>query len=223
MRKITTIAAIAVAAILAISCIKDDTLAYGVVTMGKVTGPNTLVTDDGIQFDIVEKTCEGSIEGYDRLLIVCNILKRLNDNRYKICLNQFTAPLVKDPVKTSTLASPGEGLGDDPILVSSAWVSGGYLNLGFTVYMLDKEKIHTLNLEFDDTAPADTLRFTLHHDDDLPTPAEGYSEDTPAGSGFCSFPINDLYPAGVTSMPIKLSWTWDKPESDKGVANKNSL
>lgn len=223
MRNLKLLAALFVASILALSCIKDDTLAHGVVTMAKVTGSKTLVTDGGVQFNITKQTCSGSIEGYDRVLIICDVLRRLGENSYAICLDQFSAPLVKDPVKTSTLAAPGDGLGEDPILVSSAWVSGGYLNVGFTVYVLDKEKVHTLNLEFDDTAPADTLRFTMRHEDDLAAPSEGYSEDTPTGSGFCSFPIDNLFPAGVTSMPIKLSWTWDKPECDKGVANKSSL
>lgn len=223
MRNIKVLAALFVAAILALSCIKDDTLAYNVITMAKVTGENSVVTDAGIQFDIVDKTCEGSIAGYDRVLIVCNILNRVSDNRYKVRLTQFTAPLVKNPVKTSSLAAPGQGLGEDPVLVTSAWVSGGYLNVGFTVYILDEEKHHTMNLEFDDTAPADTLRFTMRHDDGVATPLEGYDENTPSGSAFCSFPINDLYPEGVNTMPIKLSWTWDKPAYDKGVASKTSL
>ncbi|MCR5017840.1 MAG: hypothetical protein K6A64_03500 [Bacteroidales bacterium] len=202
--------AIIAATLLAVSCFKDNTILYREITMAEVINPNQVVTDAGLTYTIVEKAGEGSLEGLSRVLIYCNVLKQTGDKEFDIQLLDFLSPLKKDAVRTSTLTKPDDGLGNDPISVRSAWVSAGYLNLGLAVLILDSEKDHTINLEFDDTAPMDTLRFTVRHDDGVSDDLNIFAEDNVTGGAYATFPIANLLPEGVSTLPVKLTWVWDK-------------
>ena len=208
--RILNATALIAATLLAVSCFKDNTILYREITMAEVVGPNQVVTDVGLTYNIVEQVCEGSLEGLSRVLIYCNVLKQTGDKEFNVQLLDFVAPLKKDVVRSSTLTKPDDGLGLDPIAVSSVWVSSGYLNLGLAVLILDAEKEHTINLEFDDTAPMDTLRFTLRHDDGMPDDMNLIADDSTVGGTYATFPIANLLPEGVTTLPIKLTWVWDK-------------
>lgn len=208
--RILNATALIAATLLAASCFKDNSILYREITMAEVVNPNQVKTDAGLTYTIVEKVCEGSLEGLSRVLIYCNVLKQTSDKEFDVQLLDFVSPLKKDVVRTSTLTKPDDGLGNDPIAVTSAWVSSGYLNLGIAVLVLDAEKEHTINLEFDDTAPMDTLRFTVRHDDGMPDDMNVIAEDSIVGGTYATFPIAGLLPEGVTTLPIKLTWVWEK-------------
>jgi len=219
MKKFMLLAA-AAAAVLVTACTWDDTIAFNCATMGNMVSATSVKTDAGDIFEITEKTCEDGIESLDRVYIRMDILKDLGGKKYEIRLLNYAGVLVKDAVKKSGLPSPDDGLGDDPVMVTSAWMSGGYLNIGFEVYLVDTEKPHTMNLVLDDSV-ADKLCFTLRHNDGAPAPADGY-EKYDTGSAWASFPISALIPSGSSEIPVELHWTWDKEYSDTGVA-KNEI
>lgn len=195
---------------LAVSCMKDETILYQELTMATVSSATQLKTDVGLTYNIVKQDFDGILETGSRVLALCNVLKRTDLNEYDIELVNYVTPLKKDAVLTSSLTKPDDGLGNDPVGVSAAWVSGGYLNLGIVVLILDEEKDHVINLEFDDTAPADTLRFTVRHEDGVSDDMNVISSESVMAGAYATFPIAKLLPEGVSSLPIKLTWTWDK-------------
>lgn len=208
--RILTATAIVAAALLAASCLKNDTILYREITMAQVTGPTQFVTDIGLTYNVVENPFAIEFASLSRVIIHCNVLKQTGDREFNVQLLQLADPLNKDAVLTSTLTKPNDGLGNDPIGLSSVWISGGYLNMCVGVLVIDEEKTHTVNLEFDDTAPADTLRFTLRHDDGLADGEEVVFDEKLIGYKYATFPIKKLLPEGVTTLPVKLTWTWDK-------------
>ena len=215
MKRTVSLLALTALVILTSCWKKDDTILYRDVTMATATGPSQFVTDLGITYNVVKSEVEGDFSGLGRVLIYCNVLKYTGTNEFDIQLVNLITPLNKDAVATSTLTKPDDGLGNDPIGISAAWVSGGYLNMSIGVLMLDEEKEHRINLEFDDTAPADTLRFTLRHDDGMPDDMNVIAEDSKIGVAYVTFPIAKLLPEGVKTLPIKLTWTWDKEYCSK--------
>ena len=208
--RILTATAIIAATLLSVSCLKNETILYREVTMAQVTGPAKLVTDIGLTYNITENPNKIDLTDLSRVIISCNVLKKTGEREYNIELLDLAAPLNKDAVLTSTLTKPDDGLGSDPVRLSAVWVSGGYLNMAIGLLILDEEKEHKVNLEFDDTAPADTLRLTLRHDDGMPDELSVIAEGSKIGYTYATFPIRKLLPEGVTTLPIKLSWKWDK-------------
>ena len=207
--RLSSVTSIIAAMLLAISCTWDDPVIYRDVTMAEPTADGRLKTDSGVIYNIVKKSCEASLEGKTRVLILCDVLKKTADKQYDIELLQLIEPLKKDPVPSSTLTKPDDGLGNDPVAITQAWISGGYMNLCVAVKILSKEQDHVINLEFDDTAPSDTLRFTLRHDDGVDDSTDAISSDTEIGTAYATFPIRQLLPEGKETIPVKLSWTWD--------------
>lgn len=210
MRIASLSATVLAVAILTTSCLKDNVILYREITMATVTAPNQFLTDAGLTYNVVQKDIDDDFSDFGRVLIYCNILKETASNEFDVELLALIKPLNKDAVLTSTLTKPDDGLGNDPVAVTSAWVSGGYLNMSIAVLALDETKDHFINLEFDDTAPQDTLRFTLRHEDNVSDELNVISEDSALGAAYVTFPVEKLLPEGVTTMPIKLSWTWDK-------------
>ena len=205
-----TAAAIIAATLLSVSCMKDQTILYKEITMAQVTGPATLLTDAGLTYHITNDANSYDLTDKSRVLIYCNVLKKTADKVFDIELIQLVEPLNKDAVLTSTLTKPDDGLGNDPVGLASAWVSAGYLNVGVGVLVFDENTMHKINLEFDDTAPQDTLRFVIRHDDGLSDTLNEIADDSNVGYIYATFPIQKLLPEGVSTLPIKISWTWDK-------------
>lgn len=208
--RILTATAIIAASLLAASCLKSETILYREITMAQVTGPTQFVTDVGLTYNVIENPFGIEFADLTRVIINCNVLKQTGDREFNVQLLQLADPLKKDAVLTSTLTKPDDGLGNDPVGLASVWVSGGYLNMAVGMLVIDQEKEHTVNLEFDDTAPSDTLRFTLRHDDGLPDGEDVIFDESIIGYTYATFPIQKLLPEGVTTLPIKLTWTWDK-------------
>lgn len=195
-------------ALCAVSCVWNTPL-YNDTTMADVIDATTLKTDAGITYKVVDQLCDGTLEAGKRVLAACNVMKKKTETEYDVELVTFLVPLKKETVKSSSVTDP---LGDDPVFVNSLWISGGYLNMRFTVQELEEGKVHTMNLEWLDTQPADTLRFVMHHDDGIDgihIPSDE-DRDVMYGSAYATFPIKALVPAGVKEMPVKINWNWEK-------------
>lgn len=189
--------------VLLAACAREEYLVRGQQAAGDVSGAD-IVTDEGIRFRVLEQTCEGKLDTMSRVFITCDILRKNAGNSYDIRLTRLRQPLVKDARRVSSLEE-GEVLSVDPVGIDNAWLGGGYLNMHFSVAM-DPEHptVHKINLLWDDTAPADTIRLTLCHDDQLP-PAAADAVLT-KGQGSACFPLSSFTPPGGEKLPVTLSW-----------------
>lgn len=166
MKKITkAIIAIAagILAIAAASCTKDDTIRYNNATMGNVVN-GRFTSDQGNIFTVVDQTCTGKLDTMKRAFVICDVLseKAGTENEYEVRLNYISPVLTKDAVFTSGIAE-GQELANDPIVLQSYWVSGGYINIYFAVPVVSDSKVkHYINFEYDDTAAEEEGTYTFH-------------------------------------------------------------
>ena len=167
MKKITK-AILAITACLtalaAASCTKDNTIRYNNATMGNIVN-GTFTSDQGNIFTIVDQTCPGKLDTMKRAFVICDILtqKTGTENEYEVRMNYISPVLTKDAIFTSTLS---QELANDPIILQSYWVSGGYINIYFAVPVIAESKIkHYINFEYDDTVSKEgTYTFHIRHD-----------------------------------------------------------
>lgn len=164
MKKITkAIIAIAagITAFAAASCTKDDTIRYNNATMGNVVN-GKFTSDQGNTFTIVDQTCPGKLDTMKRAFVICDILtqKTGTENEYEVRMNYISPVLTKDAIFTSSLT---QELVNDPIVLQSYWVSGGYLNIYLAVPIVSDSKVkHSINFEYDDTAKSEEGTYTFH-------------------------------------------------------------
>jgi hypothetical protein len=169
MKRITkAIIAIAagITALAAASCSKDDTIRYNNATMGNIVNGN-FISDQGNLFNVVDQTCEGKLDTMKRAFVVCDVLNNTEgkQNEFDVRLNYLATVLTKNAVYSSSITEGNEPA-NDPILLQSYWVSGGYLNIYLAVPVVSDSNIkHTVNFVYDDTAQADgTYTFHIRHD-----------------------------------------------------------
>ncbi|SKC57993.1 NigD-like protein [Bacteroidales bacterium WCE2008] len=198
------------------ACSGDDTVYYNATAIGDVVA-GRFVSDDGLVLNIKEKTCDEDFSGLDRAFISFDALRKTGDKEFDIRLNDVAKVLRKDIVFRSEPG--GEERGSDPIMLNLGWFSGEYLNADVVVsFLKGSETPHLINLEFDDVnSGTDTLRFTMKHN--------GYGEvfggsiddgekKFVLGKTYASFPVRDLIPEGMDSIPVKISWDWYGTDSD---------
>lgn len=193
-----------------ISCSKDTIVLSNCYTMGTVLSDNAFRTDENLIFNIVEgKNCYGIGEGV-RIFVKCDVLSDIPGKKEAY------------DVRTSAIAvadaaldlSSGETGWQDAILISDAWISGGYLNM-YCAWIHHRNSIlkhRTGLLRETSEALGDTLSFIVCHDGH----GEGFNKDTDDISkleitqNFVTFPIEDyLIPGNVT---IKLKFKWHKSD-----------
>ena len=159
--KAIMIIAACAAAFSAVSCTKDNTIRYNNATMGNIVN-GTFISDQGNTFTIVDQTCPGKLDTMKRAFVICDILsqKTGTENEYEVRMNYISPVLTKDAILTSSLTKE---MVNDPIVLHDYWVSGGYLNIYFSVAVVSDSKIrHYINFEYDDTAEAEKGTYTIH-------------------------------------------------------------
>ena len=188
------------------SCAMDGTLQYSNVTMGNFA-EGEFVSDQGLSFNIVERTCSGVIDTLERAIISCDILSRSEGGRYTVRLTGFNEVFTKDPVDSTSVTDQNIFI-EDPIHLGEAWYAGGYLNM--LVYVPVKEnskQAHMINLVRDDQETAEGIyRFTFKHN------AHGElitAEDTDfiMAGRYVSFPLTPLFKEDEKNVQIILNWT----------------
>lgn len=184
------------------------------VFSGRLTGAlsGTLFTsDEGLDVNI-KSAPEGFPESSERIMISGSYYRRKSGG-FDADVKDFIEPLCKDAI--SRALSGGKDFGSDAANIERGWISGGYANLYVQVIFREgSETKHLLNLVYEDTLeePADTLRFTLHHDafgealalDDEGKPQEGCI----AGIAAASFNILKFMPESVDEIPVKITGSW---------------
>ena len=203
-----------IAALMVLSGCSSEDL---VILSGDMTMVNyedgVYVSDQGYTYNIVENAY-GSDDfwGTARMLFYSDILRKSSgqSNAYDIRLNSCYSVLTKNPLYESTY-NTFANYGDDPVYVSSAWTSGGYINLLCIIpYDSTAGTTHLVNLVYEnESGPSDKLSFRLIQNayGDAPTTIAEYNNSTFGGFYFSS-PYNDLIPDDVDSIPGKLTWTW---------------
>ena len=188
------------------SCAMDGTLQYSNVTMGNFA-EGEFIRDQGLSFNIVERTCSGVIDTLERAMISCDILSKSDEGRYIVRLTGFNEVFTKDPVDSTSVTDQNIFV-EDPIHIGEAWYAGGYLNmLVYVPVKEDSKQAHMINLVRDDKETAEGIyRFTFKHN------AHGEvitAEDTDfiMAGRYVSFPLAPLFKEDEKKVQIILKWT----------------
>ena len=191
------------------SCKKDDTLYRGNVTMGNIED-ETIISDQGNRFDIVETPFEINFAEYEygRVMLACDVLKQTSDKRYDIRVLGMSSVLTKEAVKSSTITDPESELAvEDAIIIKDIWYGGGYLNMliQFAQQKGSTTK-HFINLIYDDTKAADSensssYTFTLRHNEYGEVPSNNGT--FVSSSGYVSFPIANIIKGDQAEIIMK--------------------
>lgn len=193
MKKI--FASLFIAVLLLASCKKDDTICYNNMTMANIVD-EVLVSDQGNTFDIVEPADGINFDSfeYDRVILVCDVLKKTSEKRYDIRLDYIAQVVDKDALYASTITPESEASVDDPVILRDIWYGGGYINMIVEfVRIKDSHQKHLINLIYDDTAATEdgekTYSFTLRHNAFGENPADESVLDFELAGGYVSFPV----------------------------------
>lgn len=181
------------------------------ISWGTAESETVIIRDDGAKLNIVTTLFPFlNIEAGDRLLLDYTILgDGKTPKSYSIRLNRYDKILSKAPVKQSFIDEDfdkrNDSIGNSPIEVNEAWFSAGkYLNVDFSIGVLDKNIRHFINVVQDDVTVdatrGDSVYLTMRHNayDDVPR----YR-----AFGYVSFDIEQIVPVGKESVPVKLLWT----------------
>lgn len=226
-RFITVTAALAAAAAVLASCLKDENIvAYNYTTIGSISG-SVFHGDGGETIDIVEKEFSSALEDEERVVAVFDVLERLSDveNHFTGRLKSYTLPLVKNSIHRSSVTEP---LGSDPIGFRQPWISGGYLNLVFSYpYRPSSEVKHEINLVVEkESAARDTLYLTICHDAGGETLESGIPS-LQLGSGYASFVVDELKEHSYKALTFEWNWyetdTYGNPFTNEPRHYKESL
>ena len=131
--------------------------------MGNVVN-GIFTSDQGNIFTIVDQTCPGKLDTMERAFVICDILsqKTGTEKEYEVRMNYISSVLTKEAIYTSSLTKE---MVNDPIVLHDYWVSGGYLNIYFSVPVVSDSNVkHYINFEYDDTTQADgTYTIFIRH------------------------------------------------------------
>ena len=189
----------------------DYVVSYGcLIDDGGVGYRNCIVTDSGLHMIIYESnvTQQDIDKQKERVLANYTILSGPDEyGDYYICLNGFYELLTDEiPPKSSLSEEQKKNLGNDPIYVTTATISGDYLNMPLVaLYNSSGEEVaHKIQLVFNDEASTpDNFVFELYHN------AYTDKNGSTAIGKYSSFPLKRIVPQDPTkSVGIELRWRW---------------
>lgn len=210
----------AAAIILLDSCLPEREYLFSDAVMCSVINPVRLKSDGGNIYNIVENSTGSLIpDTLKRVMISCDVLSATasSPSEYDIRIIDFMAAFSKDPVYAGSIEEGGTA-GDDPVKVTQAWISGGYLNSYINLLLRNPSEVdHDFNLVYDDSrSTSDTLYFRMCHDAKGETPDDtglSVAHFVTAGT-YVSFPIESILPQSDKSKTVYLEWEWF--DSDDG-------
>ncbi len=187
-----------------VSCSKEDnTLRYNNATMGNIVN-GVFTSDQGNRFNIKEQTCPGKLEEMERAFIICDVLNNTEgaQGEYDVRLNYIAEVLTKASVPVSETEGP-DSYTNDPLVLQSLWISGGYINLYITVPIKSSDsKPHELNLlhEYKDGV----YRFFIRHDAAGEVLKEdGDNSGMKLANAYASFPISSIIKEDKADISIE--------------------
>lgn len=189
----------------------DYTVSYGLlIDDGDVGYRNCILTDSGLRMIIYESnvTQQDIDKQKERVLANYTILSGPDDyGDYYVCLNGFYELLTDEiPPKSSLSEEQKSNLGGDPIYVTTATISGDYLNMPLVaLYNSSSQEVaHKIQLVFNDEASTSTnFVFELYHN------AYTDKNGSTAVGKYSSFPLKRIVPQDPTKpVGIELRWRW---------------
>ena len=181
------------------SCKEDNTLFYNNVTMGNIDG-DYIVSDQGNTFEIAEDLANIKLDSfeYGRVILSCDVLQKIEENRYSIRLTNIASVLTKQTVAADSIVSEDDEVNvDNPLVIQDLWYGGGYINmlLQFAVKSQSETK-HLINLVYNgvttDEEGLENYTFTLRHNAFGDVPTEDDVEEYKTSYGYVSFPVAEL-------------------------------
>ncbi|GHV01215.1 hypothetical protein FACS1894159_08650 [Bacteroidia bacterium] len=228
MKRLLVFAAMAAFSALSMVACNDDrgystgnyTIAWGTVDTGNGDASVVIRRDNGALLHVVNSRVPAdAYHAGQRVIVNYTILGSVGGApaHYNVSINDLYQVLTKEPLLRSFIDQDQtvreDSIGNDPIGVTRAWFGDRFLNLRFDAKFGYRSQPHLLTLVQDDVlVPDDTIRLYLHHNacDD---------QGNTLRSGYVSFEVASLLPAGQTSAPVKLFWDGldGTTHSDRGV------
>lgn len=194
-----------ITAFAAASCTKDDTIRYNNATMGNVVN-GKFTSDQGNLFNVVDQTCPGKLDTMKRAFVICDILKNTEgtENQYDVRLNYLAPVLTKNAILSSSITE-GNELANDPILLQTYWVSGGYLNIYLAVPVSADSKVkHSINFVYEEKDSSDgTYTFSLRHDSNGEELNKNEESNITFAYAYASVPVASLVKEDNAKIVIK--------------------
>jgi hypothetical protein len=188
----------------------DYVVSYGILIDDGVGYRNCIVTDSGLKMYIYETniTQQDINNQKERVLANYTILEGPDSyGDYYIRLNGFYALLTDEiPPISSLTEDQKKNLGEDPIYVTTATISGDYLNMPLVaLYNSSSEEVaHKIQLVFNDKESTEhNFVFELYHN------AYTDKNGSTAIGRYSSFPLKRIVPQDPTKpVGIELRWRW---------------
>lgn len=186
-------------------------------------GDSSILLDDGTALSIRmwDAPCDPDLNG-QRIVVVYNILDERTDSvgeRYIVRVLEYESVLTKDPVPASEIDV--EEAGSDPIHVRKSWFTSRYLNVNIELLISSLQDGHRINLVVDEGNPeadGDNVFVELKHKVIYGSGGEESGIDISKAliasgnmynaryTGYLSFDMTRLVPAGKTSVTVHLSY-----------------
>lgn len=202
------------------SCKKDETLYYNNITMGNIDG-DYIVSDQGNTFEITEDLAKIDLSKfeYGRVILSCDVLKKLGDKRYSIRLTNIASVLTKPVIYADSIKDENDEANiDNPIIIQELWYGGGYINmlLQFAVKS-ESQTRHLMNLVYNgvetDAEGTSNYSFSLRHNAFGDVPTENDVEEYTSSYGYVSFPIAEL----IDGDKAKVTLNWHSHKLENGI------
>ena len=208
---------LAILATVSVSCLKSDPFICRSLVMGYISN-GVMTVDGGLTFYIQKSNVEIKAKPEERVVAVCDVLETVENSNteYKVNLINYAVPLLKEPLRSSSIADEDE-IGHDPVVPVQHWFAGGFYNVYLSYYYLvSSETKHEINLVYDELrSNSDTLYFTLRHN--AKNEAPGYDginvSDLAQGYSYATFPIKEIVGEGSESVAIAITGEWYRQNS----------
>lgn len=207
IRKTIICMAAATAAFAAVSCQKDDTLAYNNMTMGNVV-EGKIVSDQGNTFNVVEQSLSGSYSESKRIMLLCDVLNETEGakDEYDIRLVSFANVLEKKAVALED-AQEGDIIVQNPIFIDQLWFSGGYVNMMIRTHVkIGSTTKHLLNLVYSKNEKGEYILNFRHNAYGEVWSKENASNFSLSNGAYVSFPIADIIEEDKAKLTIVWQW-----------------
>ncbi len=202
-----------VACILAASsCNLDDQFSVSNMNdLVTVYSQTLLINDYNTSYTITEDQSDHQWAVGDRLVILFDILNR----DYDISLRDYVKCIVSTPTPVPEDQEPS--LGEDPVMVNTCTISGGYVNMELVYYVKTGSSFpHRIAMEYQDDGYA--LNLFLIHEGNGENPATTDKGSLTTVVAPYSFSLDGLAPSGESR---KLNLTLNTLSDSNGIEQKS--
>ena len=216
-RKISMLAASAAAVLCLTGCFSEENdNPSHVMDIGSYR-QGVFTSDGGYRYRVTENNVGDRLSDKDRVILYFDVLEETEAGRqYDIRVTELIDVTCKNAVKSNEEdidPETGEPLGEDAIILSSGWFSGGYLNIEAAVFRKKSgSTLRQVNLEYRGVQN-DTVRLAMRHNafGETPVGEDGtIREDNgfEIATSFYSVPSDWMLPSGTDSFPVSIESTW---------------